>query len=220
MIYRISFFDNNRHQAAATRESINSYARHAVPYGHGRQAGATIEGILPYARHAISYGHGRQAVARTEGRIPYARHAVRDSNGRQAAAIREGIIPYVRHAAVVRYYACIATSNQRLACGFYQTISIAMIYRISFFDNNRHQAGAIQEGIIPYARHAIPYDNGRQARATVEGLIPYAHHAVGDNKFSKGRIYIHECAINCHVIANQFCCDTCGGRRITVNRIP
>ena len=43
----------NGGQAAATIESIVSYARHAAGNRDGGQAAATIESIVSYARHAV-----------------------------------------------------------------------------------------------------------------------------------------------------------------------
>ena len=141
---------------------------------------AAIKGFLPYARHTVRDGDERQAAATRESTNSYARHTVRNGDGRQATATRERTITYVRHAAVVRYYACIATSSQRLAFGFYQAISIAMIYWISFFDNNRRQGAATLESNNSYARHAVRDGNGCQAGAPQKGTIAYARHAVRD----------------------------------------
>ena len=60
----------------ATRESAACYARHAVPYGHGRQAAATREGIDTYALHAVRNCYGRQLGTFIESILPYTCHPI------------------------------------------------------------------------------------------------------------------------------------------------
>ena len=43
---------------------------------------------------------------------------------------------------------------------------------------------------ISYARHAVPYGNGRQARAIIECILPYARYRVGYNHRGKSRAIV------------------------------
>ena len=72
-------------------------------------------------------------------------HSPRDGNARQAGATVERMPSNIRYTSVVGDHAFFAADNQCFASSCNKAISLTVISRISFFNLNARQAGAIDE---------------------------------------------------------------------------
>ena len=135
--------------------------------------------ILPllFCAGVVDVGEAGATVERTTSDV---RHAVGNGDARQAGATVERTTFDARHAPVGGNRTILTAGNQRFALSFDQTVSVAVIYRISLLNHNIRQAGAIVERTTFDTRHAIGDGDARQDGATVERKLSDARHAVGD----------------------------------------
>ena len=167
-------------QAAAIIERIITYRSYAVGDCYTCQAAATKERILAYRSYTIGDCYTRKSTATTERIIAYRRDTIGDCYTRKSTAFKERRLAYRRDAAVSRYHTVFATQNQCFACGFNNTIPLAVVFSITYSNFDVCQIVATSERIITYRRDAVGNGYACQAAATRERRRAYRRDATTD----------------------------------------
>lgn len=144
------------------------------------KSATTTERIIAYRRNATTDCHACQAAATTKRRIAYRRDTVGNGYTCQAATTTERKITYRRDAAVSRYHTVFATQNQCFACGFNNTIPLAVVFSITYSNFDVCQIVATSERIITYRRDTVGNCYTCQAAATNERTRAYRRDATTD----------------------------------------
>ena len=118
-----------------------------------------------------------QATATRERTIAYRRDTVRYCCTCQAAATIERISSYRGDTSVSRYHTGFTTQNQCFACGFDNTIPLAVVFSITYSNFDVCQTAATNERIIPYRRDAVWNLYAYQTATTTERIRAYRRDA-------------------------------------------
>ena len=135
------------------------------------QAAATPERPIAYRGNTTADCYTCQPNANIKRHFAYRRNAIWNCYTCQAAATPERRIAYRRDASVYRYHTVFATQNQCFACGFDNTIPLAVVFSIAYSNFYACQAAATTERKITYSRDAVTNCYVCQAAATPERTI-------------------------------------------------